>query len=74
MIELIIRYRKGVKPTVINLNLSGKVTIEQIAEQASDELARRFIRYATKIEERSLQKYRFAQYMMLKIKLSEVLK
>lgn len=74
MIELIIRYRKNAKPTVLNLDISGNTTIEEIAEQASSKLARGFKRFYPKINERSLQKYRFAQYMMLKIKLSEVIK
>jgi hypothetical protein len=74
MITLKIRYRKHIRPTVIKLDVSGKTTVEEIAKQTSIELTKRFKRYAPKISERSLQKYRFAQYMMLKIKLSEVIK
>lgn len=74
MIELIIRYRKNARPVKMNLDITGKATIEEIAEQASYKLARGFKRYAPKISERSLQKYRFAQYMMLKNKLAEVIK
>lgn len=73
MITLKIRYRKNARPVILNLGISGKTSIEQIAEQASDKLARGFKRYAPKMSERSLKKYRFSQYMMLKIKLSEVI-
>ncbi len=74
MITLKIRYRKNANPITLELAISGNTTIEEIAKQASEKLARGFKRYAPKISERSLQKYRFAQYMMLKIKLSEVIK
>ncbi|MFZ3059441.1 MAG: hypothetical protein WA102_06830 [Candidatus Methanoperedens sp.] len=74
MLSLKIRYRKNAKPTVINLDVSGNTTIEEIAEQAANKLAKGFKRYATGISERSLEKYRFAQYMMLKLKLSEMIK
>ncbi len=74
MITLKIRYRKNTRPITLELPISGKTTIEEIAEMGAKKLARGFKRYAPKISERSLEKYRFAQYMMLKIKLSEVIK
>ena len=74
MITLKIRYRKNSKPITLELDIYGNTTIEEISKQASEKLAKGFKRYSPKISERSLQKYRFAQYMMLKIKLSEKIK
>lgn len=74
MITLKIFYRKNTRPVILNLDISGKVSIEEISEAGAKKLARGFKRFAPKISERSLEKYRFAQYMMLKIKLSEMIK
>jgi len=74
MLKLKIRYRKRAKPVILSLDFSGEVSVEEIAKEASEKLARGFKRYASGISERSLEKFRFAQYIMLKMKLSEMIR
>jgi hypothetical protein len=72
MLTLTIHYRKNAKPVIISLDITGNTTIEEIAEKAASKLAKGLKRYRPNISERSLKKFEFSQFMMLKMKLSEM--